>query len=144
MNANHQILKACVIDDDEIFIYGFKKFMEIRGIFADIIEFKNGLEAINYLQDPAYADSLPDIIFVDINMPVMDGWEFTEMFEEIKSRLGKKIPVYLVSSSVDHSDIDRAKKNSAIEDYILKPISETYVEGIINSYQPDFQLRNMN
>lgn len=144
MSAEPHIVKAFIIDDDEIFIYGFKKFLEIRGIFAELQEFSNGLQAMNYLQNPNNADRLPDLIFVDINMPVMDGWDFMKIFEEIQSQLGKKIAVYAISSSVDHNDIDRAKDNPIIADYILKPISESYVEDIINSYHPNLGLRNVN
>ena len=144
MSEERKMVTACVIDDDEIFIYGFKKFMEIRGISAETIYFSNGQEAIDYLKNPFYANNLPDVIFVDINMPVMDGWEFTNNFEEIKSQMGKKISVYAISSSVDINDINRAKNNPVIEDYILKPISETYVEDIINSYQISPGFSNMN
>ncbi|OOQ57006.1 response regulator [Mucilaginibacter pedocola] len=142
MSAERKMVTACIIDDDDIFIYGFKKFMEIKGVFAEILNFSNGQEAIDYLKDPSYADKLPDVIFVDINMPVMDGWEFTHNFEELKSQMGKKVSLYAISSSVDVNDINRAKKNPVIEDYILKPISETYIADIINSYQPG--LRNAN
>ncbi|MEO7211356.1 response regulator [Mucilaginibacter sp.] len=134
MSVERKMVTACIIDDDDIFIYGFKKFMEIRGVSAEILNFSNGKEAIDYLKNPFYANNLPDIIFVDINMPVMDGWEFTQNFEEIKSHMGKKISVYFISSSVDINDISRAKNNPAIEDYILKPISESYVADIINSH----------
>jgi CheY-like chemotaxis protein len=136
MIFERQMVTACIIDDDDIFIYGFKKFIEIKGVFAHILHFSNGKEAIDYLKDPSYAGSLPDVIFVDINMPVMDGWEFTQNFEEIKSLIGKKISVYAISSSVDIKDINRAKNNPVIKDYILKPISESHVAEIINSYQP--------
>ncbi|MBD1366788.1 response regulator [Mucilaginibacter sp. ZT4R22] len=144
MSVERQNVTACIIDDDDIFIYGFKKFIEIRGVFAEILHFSNGQEAIDYLKNPFYADNLPDIIFVDINMPVMDGWEFTRKFEEIKSRMGKKICVYAISSSVDINDINRAKNNPVIEDYILKPISETYIADIINSCQISPGFSNMN
>lgn len=136
MIFERQMVTACIIDDDDIFIYGFKKFIEIKGVFAHILNFSNGKEAIDYLKNPNYAGSLPDVIFVDINMPVMDGWEFTQNFEEIKSLIGKKISVYAISSSVDIKDINRAKNNPVIKDYILKPISESHVAEIINSYQP--------
>jgi CheY-like chemotaxis protein len=144
MSVERQNVTACIIDDDDIFIYGFKKFMQLRGIFANVIEFSNGQEAIDYLNNPAYAGNLPDVIFVDINMPVMDGWEFMQNFEEIKSQVGKKISVYAISSSVDINDINRAKNNPVIKDYILKPMNETYVADIINSYQPTQGFRNMN
>ncbi|AMR34203.1 hypothetical protein A0256_23495 [Mucilaginibacter sp. PAMC 26640] len=144
MTDQYPAVKAWIIDDDEIFIFGFKKFIEIRRIFVELFEFSNGQAAISQLQDPAFADNLPDLIFVDMNMPVMDGWEFTKTFEEIKSRLGKDITVYMISSSVDKNDIARAKNIRSIEDYILKPISQSNVEGIINSFQHELELRNMN
>ena len=142
MSVERQSVTACIIDDDHIFTYGFKKLIELRGIFAEILDFSNGQEAIDYLKDPVSAANLPDVIFVDINMPVMDGWEFTQNFEKIKSRMGKKISVYAISSSVDINDINRAKNNPVIKDYILKPISESYIADIINSYHPG--LRNAN
>lgn len=144
MSVERQNVTACIIDDDDIFIYGFKKSMEIRGIFAEVLDFSNGQQAIDYLTDPHYADNLPDVIFVDINMPVMDGWEFMQNFEEIKSRVGKKISVYAISSSVDINDINRAKNNPVIKDYILKPMNESYVADIINSYQPTPGFGNLN
>nr|WP_294941380.1 response regulator [uncultured Mucilaginibacter sp.] len=144
MSAERQMVTACIIDDDEIFIYGFKKFIEIRGVFAEILDFSNGREAIDYLTNPNYSNNLPDLIFVDINMPVMDGWEFTRNFGEIKSHIGKEISVYAISSSVDIHDINRAKNNPVITDYILKPISETHIADIINSYEPLPRFRGLN
>ena len=55
-------------------------------------------------------------------MPVMDGWEFMKEFEEIKSQLGKKISVYILSASIDAHDIDRARNINSISDYIFKPV----------------------
>jgi CheY-like chemotaxis protein len=144
MLAEGKLVTACIIDDDKIFTYGFKKFMQLKGIFAEILDFSNGSEAIDYLKSPAFAGKLPDIIFVDINMPIMDGWEFTQNFEEIKSHLGKNIALYAISSSIDLNDISRAKNNPAIIDYILKPIDELSMAGIINTYQPTPGLKNIN
>ncbi|RFZ85810.1 response regulator [Mucilaginibacter terrenus] len=138
MSDERKRMTACIIDDDEIFVYGFKKLMQIKGIHADTLDFSNGKEAIDYLKDPFNTHTLPDVIFVDINMPVMDGWEFTCNYEEIKARLGKKIPVYAISSSIDIDDIIRAKNNSVIKDYILKPIDEAYMKDIFNSIDPGF------
>jgi len=123
MTFTEQIKTVCVIDDDEIYVYGLKKLISIKQLCPDLIEFKNGKEAIDFLMDPQNDHQIPDIIFLDINMPVMDGWDFMESFVKIKPRLGKKITIYMVSSSVNDQDIERAKNIAEITDYISKPVT---------------------
>ena len=115
-------VNACIIDNNEIYVYGFKKLLSIKDLSNRVTDFSNGNEAIRHLKDPDNAHNLPDIIFLDISMPVMDGWEFMKEFEEIKSQLGKKISVYILSASIDSHDIDRAKNIASISDYIFKPV----------------------
>jgi CheY-like chemotaxis protein len=69
------------------------------------------------------AAQLPEIILLDLNMPVMDGWEFLEEFTLLKPRLEKKITIYVVSSSIAPSDIQRAEAINEVTDYIVKPIT---------------------
>lgn len=114
---------VCVIDDDKIYVYGLKKLINIKQLCSNLIEFPNGKEAIDFLANPENINSLPDIIFLDINMPVMDGWDFMESYAKIKPQLGKKIIVYMVSSSINDDDILRAKKISDISDYVIKPVN---------------------
>ncbi|MFD0794326.1 two-component system response regulator [Mucilaginibacter litoreus] len=135
MNRDINMVTAGIIDDDKIFTYGFKKLSSIKGIFNEILEFNNGKEAIDYLTNPDNNQRLPDVLFVDINMPVMNGWEFNEAFGEIKSQLGKDIVVYTISSSIDPKDINRAKNNPLIADYIVKPIDLTYLASIYENLQ---------
>ena len=66
--------------------------------------------------------ALPDIILLDINMPVMDGWQFMELFALLNPTLSKKIDVYMVSSSINKADIKRAKAITDISDFIVKPL----------------------
>lgn len=86
--------------------------------------FGNGFDAIEFLrtvQDTA--DALPEVILLDLNMPVMDGWEFLEAFRALKPSLPRKITIYIVSSSIAPADVERAKSISAVTDYIIKPIT---------------------
>jgi CheY-like chemotaxis protein len=135
MNTENKNVTAGIVDDDEIFTYGFKKLTAIKGLFDEILSFSNGKEAIDFLKDPQNAQRLPDVLFVDINMPVMNGWEFNDAFEELKSQLGKNITIYNISSSVDVEDIKRAKNSPLIADYLLKPIDEVYLAEIALSLQ---------
>jgi CheY-like chemotaxis protein len=66
-------------------------------------------------------------------MPYMDGWEFLEEYATLKSRLSKKIIIYVVSSSVSELDINRAKRISDVTDYIVKPITISKFNEVIES-----------
>jgi len=123
-------VNAYIIDNNKIYVYGFKKLLSIKDLSNQVTHFNNGSEAIAHLRDPDNAQNLPDIIFLDLSMPVMDGWEFMKEFEEIKSQLGKKISVYILSSSIDSHDIDRAKNIPSISDYIFKPVDVQRLEEI--------------
>lgn len=122
----------CIVDDDDIYQFTVIKTLEPLQLAKKIIVFSDGEEAINFLMDNLNKEhELPDVIFLDINMPIMDGFQFMEEYVKIKPRLGKKTTIYMVSSSVDPVDIERAKKISDISDYIIKPIEPGKLKSII-------------
>jgi two-component SAPR family response regulator len=120
---DHTTQIAWIIDDDDVYKFGFRKYVELKELCAEVVEFSNGIDAINFLSDTANATSLPDIIFLDIDMPVMNGWEFMVAFEKISSRLNKKISIFLVTSGISYEDILQAQNFPDITDYIIKPIN---------------------
>ncbi len=129
-----KINNAWIIDDDKILTYVLQRIMGSVDSFENIEIFQNGKEAINHLsalkKDP---DSLPDLILLDINMPVMDGWQFLDEFEKI--HLDKKINLYIVSSSIDIQDHNKAKKYKTVSDFLIKPIGKKQIEQMIAHYQ---------
>nr|WP_315191295.1 response regulator [uncultured Flavobacterium sp.] len=113
-----------VVDDDAIYQIIINKIIQKSDIFSESASFKNGKEAINALKNSITdVDSIPDIILLDINMPVMDGWEFMEAMKMIKSQINKKIITYIVSSSIAIEDKNKSKKFADIFGYISKPVS---------------------
>lgn len=113
---------ACIIDDDPIFVFGAKKIMHYGDFCNAFMIFHNGAEALTNLKSVISAgDQLPDIILLDLNMPVMDGWQFLEEFTKIKT--AKKITIYIITSSVDPADVLRAKQYDNVNNYIVKPIT---------------------
>ncbi|MCG9971303.1 response regulator [Christiangramia crocea] len=125
---------ACIIDDDKIYVNLVKKIIEIKKLSENLLIYKNGKEALDYfkeiMENATDENKLPDIIFLDLNMPVMDGWEFLNEFIKIKNKLNKKITLYVVSSSIDPRDLERARSFNLVTDYLIKPIELKKFEKI--------------
>ena len=123
---------ACIIDDDPIFVFGTKRMMTLANFCNNFMVFQNGEEAINYLKPIIQTKNfaLPDIILLDINMPIMDGWQFLDEFTSIPN--DKKITIYIVSSSIDPQDVARAKEYDTISNYLVKPITSEKLQSILS------------
>ncbi len=125
-----------IVDDDKIYQFTMTKTIEATRKVKQILVFSDGEEAFNFLtKNQNNNASLPDIIFLDINMPYMDGWEFLAEFALLKPNLSKKIIIYMVSSSVSDLDINRAKEISDVTDYIIKPITVDSFNALIESLE---------
>lgn len=123
-----------LIDDDEVFVFLTKKAIERTHLVELIRVFSNGLDAIDFLREHSdNVDALPEIILLDLSMPIMDGWQFLDQFSKLAPKIDKKIIIYLCSSSISPNDIQLAKKNSLVTDYVIKPITkEKLIELIKN------------
>jgi CheY-like chemotaxis protein len=124
----------CIVDDDDIFQYITQKVVEKTELVKTIKVFSNGLEAINFI-DSALSnhDVLPDVILLDLNMPILDGWGFLEEYIIRKPRIGKIITIYIVSSSIDPVDIERAKTISEVTDFVVKPLTQDKLIELVNN-----------
>ncbi|WP_025743079.1 response regulator [Aquimarina pacifica] len=124
---------ACIIDDDAIFIFGVKKVMQIANICDSFLIYRDGQEALDSLTSIISANKkLPDVILLDLNMPILDGWQFLEEF--IKVPASKEILIYIVSSSVDPKDVLRAKSFEIVSNYIVKPVT---MDSLISTLEKD-------
>lgn len=122
----------CIVDDDDVYQYTVTRALKSDSLAKKILVFSDGEEALDFLTDNiANKPILPDVIFLDVNMPIMDGWQFLEEYVKIKPRVGKQITIYMVTSSVDPVDVDRAKKFSEISDYLVKPIQPDQIRELV-------------
>ncbi|MEI1277581.1 response regulator [Leptospira venezuelensis] len=124
MNSLYKKQKLLLVDDDAIFVEIAKRTIEKTGAVESLKVFPDGEGAISFLKEhQSEPDIIPDFIFLDINMPFMDGWQFLDEYANFVHALSKKPEIYMVSSSVDDSDLRRAKEIPLVKDYIIKPVS---------------------
>ena len=122
----------CIIDDDEIYQFLLTNIINSNKLAEEIITLSNGEKAIQYLSNNrAIDENIPDVIFLDVNMPIMDGWQFIEEYAGIKKEIKKKIVIIMFSSSLNLIDIERARKINEISDYIVKLIKLEDIERFL-------------
>ena len=121
-----------LIDDDNIVVYLTKRIVADTNMVELTNVFGNGEDALNYLKENLNnPDALPEIIFLDLFMPILDGWQFLEEFNLIKSEISKPITIYVITSSVSREDYDKVKQFNTVSDYIVKPITKAnFIEVI--------------
>ena len=113
-----------VIDDDPIYQIIVNKIIQKSELFLNVSSFKNGKDAIDALENSLKnKETLPNIILLDINMPIMDGWEFMDEMVDLKSKINETINIYIVSSSIALEDKIKAKSYTEIIAYLSKPIN---------------------
>jgi CheY-like chemotaxis protein len=123
--------KILVVDDDENWCFISKRMLSKASMGNEIITAKNGLEALTILQQ--YAESgekLPGLIFLDIKMPVMDGFEFLEELSQLSNLNLSNTRIFICSSSLHPKDQERAAKH-AIAGFINKPFTSEILRDIM-------------
>lgn len=130
-NSKPQVL---LIDDDQVYLFAATKTIEATGLAGNVEVCTNGLDALEYLKKIiGTLDKLPDVIFIDINMPVMDGWEFLEEYKTLSKDIPHPIKIYILSSSVDKNDIMRSKEYNSVIDYVVKPVYKEKFSEILQA-----------
>lgn len=113
-------LKVLIIDDDPIVVFLHKKIIQKCEMSAEPLSFLNGKQCLEFFQEKA-SDTENYLLFLDINMPVMDGWEFLEAIQH--TPFGDKILVVLTTSSVDSHDRKKAGEYKQIFEFLEKPLT---------------------
>jgi response regulator RpfG family c-di-GMP phosphodiesterase len=120
-----------LVDDNEIDNFINERII-LSSKFAEIVVVKNSADgALSYLKDlTGQDDKIPEFIFLDLNMPVKDGFGFLEDFNKLDDKIKNKSKVVVLSSSISPEDINKASTNPFVHKYINKPLSEKYLEAI--------------
>ena len=113
--------KVLIVDDDPVILMIHRLKVMKSGLDKEPMEFLNGKPALDYLMEHQ-TNGQKFLVLLDINMPVMNGWEFLEALEQ--NQLCNKVDVAIVTSSVNHEDKKRAENFNKVFSYLIKPLGE--------------------
>lgn len=120
-----------LIDDDKIFHFMMKKSIQRIDKEVEVVSFYEADKALISLKKVySSGNNLPQLIFLDINMPIMNGWEFLDLYEKENNQFSKQMTLYIISSSNDAGDIERANRRK-VADFIVKPLRTDLLEIIL-------------
>ena len=127
------IKKILCVDDDPITLMLYKMVIAKASLSETVIAAKNGQEALEYYDNlkSESDDNFPELVFLDLNMPVMGGWEFLDNFIETRYNMfNKKTKIIVLSSTIDPQDIEKVKNYPIIIDFISKPVTKEMLEKL--------------
>jgi CheY-like chemotaxis protein len=125
------ISTVMLVDDNDTDNFIHKRVIELTGFASNIIVKNSGKSALEYLEsNKNVLSELPDIIFLDINMPIVDGFVFLFEYENFPDDLKNKCKIVILSSSDSKRDIDRIVDNEYVINFITKPLSEESLEKL--------------
>lgn len=124
-------LSFLLIDDDQVFNFIHKKQIMRSKIEKDIVDYTSPFKALDYLKNISF-DQLPDVILLDINMPELNGFEFVERLIKERHEIEDKLNIFVVTSSLNPTDYQQAKKFDCIKGFYDKPIDFEKVMSTVN------------
>ena len=122
-----------IIDDDIINNKLCRKIIEKTYPDASITDFTNAREGLDFIIEK-YTANQDDkvIVLLDISMPIMNAWEFLDVFDKMEPTIKSRVKVHILSSSINKNDMMRAQTNPNVEYYLVKPLTKEAIMLIVN------------
>ena len=123
-----------VIDDSKLDCFIAEKIIKNTGNCLSVKSFLRASEALNYINQPQQAnDHGNTIVLVDIQMPVMNGFDFVEEFEKIQPEITDKYNIYIISSSINENDLNKVHNYPSVKQFINKPLTSNNLNALLKT-----------
>lgn len=133
---NKKLNCILLVDDDNDDNLYHQIIIKEMDIVDNIDTVKNGIEAIAYLKNENIKP--PDLIFLDLNMPKMNGWEFLEAYKDLSMAKKAKVLIVILTTSANPDDIKRAKEIKDVTGFETKPLSKEFLTEILEQHFQDY------
>jgi len=132
MEATVHFKKVMIIDDDDCTRLLVEKLIKKFDFADEVVKCTTAISGLNYLSINSFA--LPEIIFLDINMPVVNGFDFLDRFEKLHDASKGHCAIIMLSSSVDKAEIERAEADKRVRVFLSKPLTLPDLKAISNTF----------
>lgn len=136
MKILKKLTSIVLVDDDDDCNFFHKRLFKKMEIVENVVIAKDGLEALEYLLSDEIPPT-PDTIFLDINMPRMDGWSFLAEYEKLELRRKAKIILIMLTTSLNPADKEKAMKIQSVDGFKNKYLTRESIEEIVLKHFPD-------
>ena len=123
-----------LVDDDGVTNYVHESIIEDANVAKDVLIAENGQDALALVKEQAaQPNQCPNLIFLDINMPVMNGFEFLEAYQQLEEELNQPVIIVMLTSSLNPKDVERAHQ-AGVTDFVDKPLTREKLREILDKY----------
>lgn len=130
-------LHFIVIDDSKLDCFIAEKIIKNTGICESIKSFLGAQEALDYIRESPSAEGIHTIMLVDIQMPVMNGFQFVEEFEKLPVYVKENFSIYIISSSINDTDLKKVHTFESIRQFLNKPLTSNNLSAILRLEQAE-------
>jgi CheY-like chemotaxis protein len=123
------VTKAVLIDDSDIDLFIQRRFLEVYNFSEQLVLYRSAEEALNWLRK-LNGETPPDVIFLDLNMPDIDGFSFLENFDLLPEGIREKSKIVVLTSSNNKKDKDQVFQNQNVIQFITKPLKQSDIEDL--------------
>jgi two-component system, NarL family, nitrate/nitrite response regulator NarL len=125
----NKVDKTVLIDDSDIDLFIQRRFLEVYNFSHQLLSYKSAADALNWLRN-INGDTVPDVIFLDLNMPETDGFMFLKSFEDLPSKVTEKVKIVVLTSSNSLKDRQQVFESKNVIQFITKPIKQSDIEDL--------------
>lgn len=129
--TNPSFKLTILVDDNDIDLFVQKRLLELNHFASQILTYQSPVDALNFLRT---TDEVPEVIFLDLNMPILDGYEFLDEMMQLPAEKLAKVQVIILTSSSSMADREKTMNYPVVVDFISKPLSQSNLQQLKSRY----------